>query len=475
MRFGLSMNTNLLAEKTHSAALRNDAQDMVSLDLDRAQVNDLELLLSGAYSPLSGYLKQADYQSVCDSMRLQDGTLWPLPLSLEITKDLAGEITTKDQLALRDPEGILLAILSVEDIFQVKGQNLLGGKVEGIALPLHYDHRDLRITPDTVQPAPLVALVTGDILHRKELEVAALYANAHEAGLLVQSLDSGNDDVFGRIRCIKAALTNCPVENIQLSILPATSPTDARGWLLQAIIAGNYGCSAILSNADISLVEEYSAEISVDAVALPTGSSDDTFPEVSKELKRIYPQKNERGFTVFFSGLSGSGKSTIANILRVKLLERATRKVTLLDGDIVRKNLSSELTFSREHRDLNILRIGFVAGEITRHGGIAICAPIAPYDEIRKQLRSLIGNYGGFILVHVATPLEVCEARDRKGLYAMARAGKISGFTGISDPYEAPEDAELTLQTTEISAEQACDQVIEYLEAQDYLKPGSQG
>ena len=464
------MNKSLLADKPRAAALSNDAQDMVSVDLNRSQVNDLELLLSGAYTPLTGYLKQEDYHSVSDSMRLQDGTLWPLPLSLELAKDLAEKITIDDHVALRDPEGVLLAILSVEDIFEKKGQLLLGGKVEGIALPLHYDHRELRLLPPTKGTHPQVALVTAGILHQEELVKAAHFAGKNNSRLLIQSLDSANDDIFGRIRCIKAALSDCAAKDIQLSILPTTASNDARGWLLQAIIAGNYGCSAILSSGDMSLINEHSAETSVHGISLPAGSPEDTSPEVSKELKKFYPAKNQQGFTVFFSGLSGSGKSTIANILRVKLLERATRNVTLLDGDIVRKNLSSELTFSREHRDLNILRIGFVAGEITRHGGIAICAPIAPYDAIRKQVRSLIGNNGGFILVHVATPLEVCEDRDRKGLYAMARAGKISEFTGISDPYEAPDDAELIIQTTEISAEQACDQVIAYLEASGYLE-----
>ena len=182
---------------------------------------------------------------------------------------------------------------------------------------------------------------------------------------------------------------------------------------------------------------------------------------------------SKKPFIMGIGGGSGSGKSTIANILRVKILERVARKVTLLDGDIVRKNLSSELTFSKEHRNLNVLRIGFVAGEITRHGGIAICAPIAPYDEIRKKVRSTVDRLGGFILIHVATPLEICESRDRKGLYAMARAGKISEFTGISDPYETPNDAELTIHTTEISAEQACKQVIEYLDQEGYLASAS--
>jgi len=195
-----------------------------------------------------------------------------------------------------------------------------------------------------------------------------------------------------------------------------------------------------------------------------------TFPKVADELRRTHPPRSNQGFTVFFTGLSGSGKSTIANVLQVKLLEMGGRPLTLLDGDLVRKNLSSELGFSKEHRDLNIARIGYVASEITKNGGIAVCAPIAPYDEVRKRVRSMIEPLGGFILVHVDTPLEVCEQRDRKGLYAKARAGIIKEFTGISDPYEVPEDADLVLDTTELSPDQAAQRVILYLEREGYIE-----
>jgi sulfate adenylyltransferase len=194
-----------------------------------------------------------------------------------------------------------------------------------------------------------------------------------------------------------------------------------------------------------------------------------TFPDVAVELRRTHPPRKEQGFTVFFTGLSGSGKSTIANALFVKLLELGGRPVTLLDGDIVRKHLSSELGFSKAHRDLNIMRIGFVASEITKNGGIALCAPIAPYDAVRKEVRGMIQPYGGFILVHLATPLDVCEQRDRKGMYAKARAGILKEFTGISDPYEAPEDAEMSLDTTDLTPEQAADAVFAYLEEQGFL------
>ena len=463
------MNSSLLAEETRAAKLSQDAQGMTSLDLSQSQVNDLELLLSGAYAPLNGYLNQADHQSVCESMRLADGTLWPYPLSLEIPSELLENFRRNARIALRDPEGVLLATLSVEDIFENQERHYAGGKVEGITLPIHYDHRHLRLLPNTAKPNKKVALVTSGVLHTEQLEKALHIARENNCTILIQALDTGNDDIFGRIRCIKATLATYPELDIELSVLPATASNDAKGVLLQAIIARNYGCVAIMSSGDMSLINEYSREISLSGVAIPKSSTKDLSNITTEELKRMYPDKRDQGFTVFFTGLSGSGKSTIANILRVKILERMPRKVTLLDGDIVRKNLSSELTFSKNHRNLNVLRIGFVAGEITRHGGIAICAPIAPYDEIRKKVRSTVDRLGGFILIHVATPLEICESRDRKGLYAMARAGKISEFTGISDPYESPNDAELTIETTEISAEQACQQVIEYLVQEGYL------
>ena len=195
-----------------------------------------------------------------------------------------------------------------------------------------------------------------------------------------------------------------------------------------------------------------------------------SFPEILDELARSYPPRHEQGFTVFFTGLSGSGKSTIANALLVKLLENGRRRVTLLDGDVVRKNLSSELGFSKEHRDLNILRIGYVASEITKNGGVAICAPIAPYHTTRRQVRDAIEAGGGFIEVYVATPIEECERRDRKGLYAQARAGKIKGFTGIDDPYEVPEDPEMVIDTQELSPELAAHRIIVKLESLGFIR-----
>ena len=198
-----------------------------------------------------------------------------------------------------------------------------------------------------------------------------------------------------------------------------------------------------------------------------------SFSEVVTELRKTYPPRSKQGFTVFFSGLPSSGKSTLANVLMVKLLEMGGRPVTLLDGDLVRKHLSSELGFSKEHRDLNIRRIGFVASEITKNGGIALCAPIAPYDTVRKEVREMIGKGGGFVLVHVSTPLETCEQRDRKGLYAKARAGIIKEFTGISDPYEEPKDAELAIDTATLTPEECVQDILLYLEKEGFIAPNN--
>ena len=195
-----------------------------------------------------------------------------------------------------------------------------------------------------------------------------------------------------------------------------------------------------------------------------------SYPEIIEELRKMYPPRHKQGLTIFFTGLSGSGKSTIANALLVKLLEIGGRRVTLLDGDVVRKNLSSELGFSKEHRNLNIERIGYVASEITKNGGIAVCAPIAPYRVTRRKVRQMVEAVGGFVLIYVSTPIEVCEKRDRKGLYAKARAGLIKEFTGIDDPYEVPETAEMVIDTQKLSPELAAQRILVKLENMGYIR-----
>ena len=341
----------------------------------------------------------------------------------------------------------------------------------------------------------------------------------------------GDVDHYTRVRCYQALLPRYPAAHRELSLLPlAMRMGGPREAVLHAIIRKNYGCTHFIVGRDHAgpgtdrqgkpFYGPYDAQELLPAApgrarrrdgavpadglrrgpATPTCREDEvpagrarrstspapscaaactraascpdwfTFPEVAEELRRTHPPRHKQGFTVFFTGLSGSGKSTIANALLVKLLEMGGRPVTLLDGDMVRKNLSSELGFSKEHRDINIRRIGFVAAEITKNGGIAICAPIAPYDSARKEVRAMIEPGGGFVLVHVATPIEVCEERDRKGLYAKARAGILKEFTGISDPYEEPADAEVVIDTGELTPDLAAHRVLVKLESLGFIR-----
>jgi len=288
---------------------------------------------------------------------------------------------------------------------------------------------------------------------------------------------------FGRVRALRAAFTYYPSDRALFSLLP-WSRADERRDRLRALVARNLGCSHLAElrtdarvDSDLGIVpievdvparldEEVTRRLRA-GTALPPSL---VFPAVAEELARWHAPPSRCGFTVFLTGLSGSGKSTIANILRIRLLERDARQVSLLDGDLVRKHLSSELGFSREHRELNVRRIAYVAAEITKHGGAAICAPIAPFDNVRREARRMIEPFGDFVLVFVDTPLGVCEARDPKGLYAKARAGLIPSFTGVSDPYEPPDDAELVVDTTQQTAEDAAEQVLKLLEQRAYIE-----
>jgi sulfate adenylyltransferase len=373
-------------------------------------------------------------------------------------------------------------------------------------------------------------------MHRAQVELTLRAAREAQANLLIHPVvrmtQSGDLDHYTRVRCYEAVLPHYPPFTVKLSLLDmAPRLAGPREALWHAIIRKNYGCTHFIVGQDHAspgtdskgepfyglydaqeLLAEHQEELGVTMLPfrmlvyvkerdqylpvdeIPEGVTtwsmsaaelrarlDDgreipdwfTFSEVAEELRRRHPTRAKKGFTVFFTGLSGSGKSTVANVLRTKLLEAGGRSVTLLDGDIVRKNLSSELGFSKEHRDLNVFRIGFVASEITKGGGIALCAPIAPYGHVRRRNRELISQYGGYVLVHVSTPIEVCEARDRKGLYAKAKAGLIEAFTGVSDPYEIPDDADVVLDTSDITPEEAAQRVYLFLEKEGYIGPPS--
>jgi sulfate adenylyltransferase len=498
-------------------------------------------------------------------MRLADGTLWPIPILLDVTPQTADTLRPGGMLALRDPEGVMLAALRVEEVWEpdreVSAQatfgttnpdhpgvsHLLhksngvavGGRLEGVQLPAHYDFRHLRHTPAELRAElaregwrRVVAFQTRNPMHRAHCELTLRAAKQARANLLlhptVGMTKPGDLDHYTRVRCYQAVLPRFPQHTVKLSLLPlAMRMAGPREALLHAIIRKNYGCTHFIVGRDhagpgadrqgrpfygpydaqellrahqeelgvemvpfqmVSYVEELDTYLPQDEIPAGARTLDIsgtelrrrlqegrelpawfTYPEVAEELRRTHPPRHRQGFTVFFTGLSGAGKSTIASVLLVKLLETGGRPVTLLDGDVVRKNLSSELSFSKEHRDINIRRIGFVASEITKNGGIAICAPIAPYDSVRQEVRSTVEPGGGFVLVHVATPIEVCEERDRKGLYAKARAGLIKEFTGISDPYEDPTDADVVIDTTSLSPEEAAQEILLYLERQGYV------
>ena len=556
---------DLILPAAELPAAREASVDWPSWDLTPRQMCDLELLMCGAFSPLTGFMGRADYEAVCDGMRLADGTLWPLPVTLDVTEEVAAGLEPGSKLALRDPEGVMLAAVEVAETWaldraseaeRVYGTQdrkhpavahlhersngvLVGGRVLGFQAPWHYDYAALRATPADLRRRferlgwrKIVAFQTRNPMHRAHFELTLRAAREVEANLLIHPVvgmtKPGDVDHYTRVRCYQALVERYPRNTAMLALLPlAMRMGGPREALFHAIIRKNYGCSHLIVGRDhagpgsdsagrpfygpydaqelltahqeelgiamvpfrmVVYVEDRDAYYPVDEVPEGTRTLDIsgtelrqrlargselpewfTFPEVARELRRTHPPRAKQGFTVFFTGLSGSGKSTVANSLRVKLLEMGGRPVTLLDGDLVRKNLSSELGFSKEHRDLNIRRIGYVASEITKNGGIAICAPIAPYDKVRKDVRAEVEPGGGFVLVHVATPLEVCEQRDRKGLYAKARAGIIQQFTGISDPYEVPDDADVVLDTTDLLPDETAQQIILHLEHEGYI------
>jgi sulfate adenylyltransferase len=555
----------LVVSKERQLELKTASRDWPSWDLTARQLCDLELLLNGGFSPLTGFLTKADYDGVVEDMRLEDGTFWPMPITLDVPEAVARVLRVGSTLALRDPEGVMLAALHVEEVFEpdrkkeaeaVFGRLSLehpgvaytvnrahpyyvGGRLEGIQLPGHYDFRAFRDTPSRLREEfsrlgwrRIVAFQTRNPMHRAHHELTLRAARQVEANLLIHPVvgmtKPGDLDHYTRVRCYQAISAHYPRDTAKLSLLPlAMRMAGPREALWHAIIRRNHGCTHLIVGRDHAgpgadskgkpfygpydaqqLLQKHQDEIGVEMVpfqmmvfveehaayypedAVPQGTrvlnisgtelrkrlSEGrdipewfTFPEVVQELRRTHPPRKEQGFTVFFTGLSGAGKSTIANVLLVKLLELGGRPVTLLDGDIVRKHLSSELGFSKEHRDINIRRIGYVASEITKNGGIAICAPIAPYDSVRKEVRAMIDPVGGFVLVHLSTPLDVCEGRDRKGMYAKARQGLIKEFTGISDPYEEPVDAEMKIDTSDLSPEEAAQEIILHLEALGYI------
>ncbi len=541
-----------------------DLSKLQSLTLTKRQLCDIELLLNGGFAPLNGFMKKSDYECVVENMRLENGELWPIPITLDVSEIIVQPLKCGDSICLRDEEGFAIATLKISDIWlpdkkleAIKvygtldethpGVNFLlnkvenyylGGDLKKISLPSHYDYEHLRDTPASLKAKfddkgwnKVVAFQTRNPLHKAHKEITQRAAEESGTKLLIHPIvgltKPGDVDHYTRVRCYEKILSKYPDNSTMLSLLPlAMRMAGPREAIWHALIRKNYGCSHFIVGRDhagpgkdsagndfygpydaqqlmlkyedeigikmvpfkmMGYVEETNSYQTVDEVAenhtllnisgtelrnkLASGEEIPewfSYPDIVDELRRSYPMKNKMGLTLFFTGLSGAGKSTIANALLVKLMAEGNRNVTLLDGDVVRQHLSSELGFSKEHRDLNILRIGYVASEITKHGGIAICAPIAPYRVTRKKVRELVSNNGRFVEIHVSTTLAVCEQRDTKGLYAKARAGLIKKFTGIDDPYEKPENAEIVIDTSLYTIEEEVDEIINWLSINGY-------
>ena len=557
-----------ISYKELTKVLNKEAVDLSNIVLNQRQLCDLELILNGAFKPLNGFMNQTDYKSVLKNMRLKDGTLWPIPINLDVKEETIKSLNLKKQnkIALRDKEGFLICIMTIEDIWKIDKKNecksvygtldknhpgvnylfnkvndyYIGGKVQLVQLPHHYDYQLLRHTPKELKEQfkksgwkKVVAFQTRNPMHKAHKEIAYKAAIENGANLLIHPVvgptKPGDVDHYTRVKCYQKILKHFPEGTTALSLLPLSMRmAGPREALWHAIIRKNYGCTHIIIGRDhagpgkdennkpyygpydaqelllkhedelgikmvpfrmmvyvkdkdcympIDEVPENTKTLNISGTELRQKLENGqripewfSYPDVVNELRKVYPLKEEQGFTLFFTGLSGSGKSTIANGVLVKLLEHGNRKVTLLDGDIVRTHLSSELGFSKEHREINVKRIGYVASEITKNGGIALCAPIAPFKASRNSNRKIISQYGNYIQIFVSTPLSECERRDVKGLYAKARAGTLTGFTGIDDPYEQPENCELNIDTTNISPEEAVQEVMLYLEKEGLIK-----
>lgn len=541
-----------------NAQTKEGAKDVV---LTQRQLCDLELLLNGGFAPLTGFLDEANYNSVCNDMRLVDGTVWPMPIVLDVSATLG--ISVGDTLTLKDEYGVPLASMEVtsvytpnkqDEVIKVYGTNdpthwgvnyvlnhtqdtYVGGPVTEITPIDHGDFLDLRHTPAQVKELlakrgkkGTAGFQTRNPMHRAHAAIVEHIAKEHDIDVLVHPVvgqtKSGDIDYVPRVNAYRAAMDEGNMHDYtELSLLPlAMRMAGPREALWHALIRKNYGCTHFIIGRDHAgpgkdkdgnpfydpyaahdLVESLKDEIGITPLTVPEivyskaqdkyvfrdDVSDDeeimalsgtevrrrlqededipewfSYPSVIEVLRRI---EKRRGVCIFFTGLSGAGKSTLARRLVGRLREMTGRYITLLDGDVVRRHLSKGLGFSREDREANIERIGYVSSEIVRHGGLVVCSAIAPHEGPRLVNRSLISQDGAYVEVYVATPLEVCEERDVKGLYAKARSGEIKNFTGISDSYDIPENPEITIDTTKMSARESVDHIIEYISENDII------
>ena len=556
---------DLIVPPDEHEALRAHANTLPSIQLSDRALCDLELLATGAFSPLDRFMGRADYERVLAEMRLADGTLFPIPVTLPVER--IDDLHYDREIALRDSKNNLLAVMTVEEIYtweraaaaqQVFGTQdpahplvaemtrwgslNLSGPLRVLALPRHYDFTDLRLTPAQTRArlaaagqTNVVAFQTRNPLHRAHEELTKRAAESVDGTLLLHPVvgltKPGDVDHFTRVRSYKALLSNYyDGDRAVLALLPlAMRLAGPREALWHAIIRRNFGANYLIVGRDHAgpgndstgrpfygpydaqeLVQQHSAEVGVgvltfsemvylpdegryeEASRIPDGAqvasisgtqvrSDYlnrgrqlpewfTRPEVADILSESYPPRHRQGVCLWFTGLSGAGKSTTAEVLTILLLEHG-RQVTVLDGDVVRTHLSKGLGFSKEDRDVNIRRIGFVAAELVRHGGIAVCAAVSPYRATREDVRAMVGK-DRFVEIFVDTPIEVCEDRDVKGMYAKARRGEITGFTGIDDPYEAPVNPEITLDTVAFTPEENAQRIVAYLVEHGYARGG---
>ncbi len=555
---------NLIVTGDERQELLEKSSRLPSIQISARSLCDLELLACGAYSPLNRFMVKADYERVLTEMRMSDGTLFPIPITLPVDeKDLP---SWSEQITLSDARNNTLAVMNIEDVYHYDAQRearlVLGttdprhplisemvrwgkvyvtGEIKVIDLPRYYDFAELRRTPAQVRAllermgnTNVVAFQTRNPMHRIHEELTKRAADEVNGSLLIHPVvgmtKPGDVDHYTRVRVYRALSENYYDQNrTLLSLLPlAMRMAGPREALWHAIIRRNYGANYFIIGRDHAgpgndshgkpfygpyeaqlMLTQYGEEIGVQPIEFKTliymadeeryeeqekvpeearifsisGTQvrDDylakgkTLPEwftrreTAEILQQMYPPRHKQGICIWFTGLSGSGKSTTAEVLTSLLLERG-KQVTVLDGDVVRTHLSKGLGFSRDDRDTNILRIGFVAGEIARHGGTVICAAISPYRATRNEARKMVGEER-FIEVFVDTPIEVCEQRDVKGLYARARRGQITGFTGVDDPYEPPADPEITLYTTEASPEENAHKIVAFLEERGFILP----
>jgi sulfate adenylyltransferase len=555
---------NLLVTGEERQALLEKATKLPSVQISARAMCDLELLATGAFSPLDRFMKKADYERVLTEMRTGDGTLFPIPITLPVEESALPSYG--EEVTLNDSRNNTLAIMQIEEVYHYDplrearlvlgstdpkhpltsemvrwGKVYVSGALKVINLPHYYDFIDLRRTPAEVRSIlermgnqKVVAFQTRNPLHRIHEELTKRAAEEVNGSLLIHPVvgmtKPGDVDHYTRVRVYRTLVERYYDRNrTLLSLLPlAMRMAGPREALWHAIIRRNFGATHFIIGRDHAgpgndsqgrpfygpyeaqaMLTQYGDEIGVTPVEFKalvyladeeryeeqtkvpedarifsisgTQVRDDylargktlpewfTRPETADILQQMYPARHKQGLCIWFTGLSGAGKSTTAEILTSLLLERG-RQVTLLDGDVVRTHLSKGLGFSREDRDTNILRIGFVAGEIARHGGTVICAAISPYRATRNEARKMVSEER-FVEVFVDTPIEVCEERDVKGLYARARRGQITGFTGVDDPYETPVNPEITLNTVEFTAEDNARRIVNYLEEQGFLLP----